>query len=185
MPFGRYLAIAAGFVALQAAALSAMGLPLICTCGHLDLWHGNPSGPETSQHLTDWYTVTHIVHGVGFYLLLWLVAPRLPVGVRFALAVGLEAAWEVIENTPFIMERYRQTALARGYFGDSVVNSVFDTVTAAAGFVLAHILPVWSTIVLVVAIELILALAIRDNLTLNIVQLIFQSDAINRWQGGG
>ncbi|MCT8974067.1 DUF2585 family protein [Microbaculum marinisediminis] len=180
-----WFALAAGFVALQGIALLALGLPLICTCGHLDLWHGNPSGPETSQHLTDWYTVTHLTHGIGFYLLLWLAAPRMSVAARFAIAVGLEAGWEVVENMPFIMERYRQTALARGYFGDSVVNSVFDTVTAAVGFALARILPVWTSIVLVVAIELILGLAIRDNLTLNIVQLIFQSDAISRWQVGG
>ena len=180
-----WFALAAGFVALQAIALLALGLPLICKCGHLDLWHGNPSGPETSQHLTDWYTVTHLTHGIGFYLLLWLAAPRMSVAARFAIAVGLEAGWEVVENMPFIMERYRQTALARGYFGDSVVNSVFDTVTAAVGFALARILPVWTSIVLVVAIELILGLAIRYNLTLNIVQLIFQSDAISRWQVGG
>ena len=180
-----YLAIAAGFVALQALILLAMGLPLICACGHVALWHANPSGPETSQHLTDWYTYTHVIHRIGFYLAVWLIAPRAPFAVRLALAIGLEAAWEVLENTPVIMDRYRQSALARGYFGDSVINSVFDTFAAGFGFVLARVLPVWSTVVLVIAMELFAVYVIRDNLALNIIQLIYPSEAISRWQEGG
>lgn len=171
-----------GVVMFQALILLWMGLPLVCTCGYIELWHGNPSGPETSQHLTDWYTYTHVLHGIGFYFLLWLIAPRMPFALRLALAVGLEAAWEVVENTPFVMERYRQSALARGYFGDSVVNSMFDTLAAALGVVLTRILPVWSITALAVAIELFLGYMIRDNLTLNIVQLIHPSEAISRWQ---
>jgi hypothetical protein len=120
----------AGIIPLQALALIALGLPAICKCGYVELWHGNPSGPETSQHLTDWYTYTHVIHGFGFYLLLWLVAPRTSFGVRLAIATGLEAGWELVENTSFIMERYRQSALARGYFGDSITNSVSDTLAA-------------------------------------------------------
>jgi hydrogenase/urease accessory protein HupE len=174
--------VAAGAVALQTLILLAMGHPLICACGHVALWHGNPSGPETSQHLTDWYSYTHVVHGLGLYLLLSLVAPRTPFGLRLALAIGLEAAWEVVENTPFVMERYRRSALARGYFGDSVVNSASDTLAMALGFVLARMLPAWSVVGLVVAIELVLGFMIRDNLTLNIVQLIHPSEAISHWQ---
>lgn len=184
-PSALLLAIAVGFIALQAIALLAMGHPAICTCGRIDLWHGNPSGPETSQHLTDWYTYTHVVHGFGFYLLLWLIAPRMPVLWRFVIAMGLEAGWEVIENTPFIMERYRESALARGYFGDSVVNSVADTLAAAIGFALARVLPVWSSVLLVAAAELFAAYMIRDNLILNIIQLIHPSELISRWQVGG
>ena len=179
------LAIAAGLIALQAAALLAMGHPVICTCGRIDLWHGNPSGPETSQHLTDWYTYTHVVHGFGFYLLLWLVAPRMPFLWRLVIAIGLEAGWEVIENTPLIMDRYRQSALARGYFGDSVVNSVVDTLAAVVGFALARILPVWLSVALVAGMELFAAYMIRDNLVLNIIQLIHPSEVISRWQTGG
>jgi hypothetical protein len=179
------LAIAAGLIALQAAALLAMGHPAICTCGRIDLWHGNPSGPETSQHLTDWYTYTHVVHGFGFYLLLWLIAPRMPFLWRLVIAIGLEAGWEVIENTPFIMDRYRQSALARGYFGDSVVNSVVDTLAAALGFTLARVLPVWVSVAFVVGLELFAAYMIRDNLILNIIQLIHPSEVISRWQTGG
>jgi hypothetical protein len=176
------LAIAAGFVALQAAALLAMGHPAICTCSRIDLWHGNPSGPETSQHLTDWYTYTHIVHGFGFYLLLWLIAPRMPFLWRLVIAIGLEAGWEVIENTPFIMDRYRQSALARGYFGDSIINSVVDTLAAMLGFALARVLPVWVSVALVAGMELFAAYMIRDNLILNIIQLIHPSEVISRWQ---
>lgn len=182
---GLYLAIAAGLVAVQALALLAMGLPAMCKCGYIALWHGNPSGPETSQHLVDWYTYTHVLHGIIFYLLLWLIAPRSSFGLRFAIAIGLEASWEIIENTPLVMERYRQSALARGYFGDSVVNSVFDTAAAAFGFVLARKLPVLVVVVLVIMSELFAGYMIRDNLTLNIIQLIYPSKTISKWQAGG
>ncbi len=179
------LLVVAVIVALQALALFAMGQPPICACGTIKLWHGLVSSAENSQQLTDWYTYSHVIHGLIFYFLLWLVAPSAPFGLRFALAIGIEASWEVFENTPFIINRYRQSALALGYVGDSIINSVFDTLAAAVGVVLARILPVWSTIALVIATELSLAYAIRDNLTLNIVQLIYPFEAISRWQTGG
>jgi hypothetical protein len=123
-----------------------------------------------------------VIHGFALYLLLWLIAPQMPIGQRLALAIGIEAAWEVIENTPFVMDRYRQSALARGYFGDSIINSVFDTVAAAVGFVLARGLPVWLSITMIAASELFLAYMIRDNLLLNIIQLIYPNDWISNWQ---
>jgi hypothetical protein len=172
-------------VAGQALVLLAFGLPAICKCGYVALWHGNPSGPETSQHLMDWYTYTHVIHGFGFYLLLWLIAPRMSFGLRLAIATGLEAGWEVIENTSFIMERYRQSALARGYFGDSIVNSVSDTLAAMLGFVLARQLPIWSTVALAIVMELFAAYMIHDNLTLNIIQLIHPNGVVSLWQAGG
>ena len=178
------LLAALGVVLLQAVVLLAMGQPPICTCGTISLWHGSASSSETSQHLTDWYTFSHVIHGFGFYLLLWLVAPRMPVALRLVLALGLEAGWEVLENTPFIIDRYRQSALARGYVGDSVLNSVGDTLAMALGFSLARILPVWGTVVLTVALELFVGVMIRDNLTLNIIQLIYPSEAISSWQAG-
>jgi hypothetical protein len=181
----RWLLAALSALAIQAFALWAMGLTLTCKCGWVALWHGNPSGPETSQHLTDWYTYTHVIHGFGFYFLLWLIAPRLPFGPRLAIAVGLESGWEVIENTPFVMDRYRQSALARGYFGDSVVNSLFDSLASAFGFILAYLLRVWQSVLLIVATELALGYMIRDNLTLNIIQLVYPSELISKWQGGG
>ena len=177
-------ALAVAFVVVQVFALWSMGLPVICSCGFVDLWHGNPSGPQTSQHLVDWYTYTHVIHGFGFYLLLWLIAPRMSFAMRLALAVGLEAGWEILENTPIVMERYRQSALARGYFGDSVVNSASDTVAMIVGFILARVLPVWASVGLVAAIELFLGFMIRDNFTLNVIQLIYPTEAISMWQSG-
>lgn len=179
---GTRIFIAVSLLAAQAAGLLAMGLPLFCACGSIALWHGNSSGPETSQHLTDWYTYTHVTHGFGFYLLLWVLIPNTSFGLRLLLAVGLEAGWEILENTPFVMDRYRQSALARGYFGDSVVNSIFDTLAMVFGFVLARLAPVWGGILIVVALELFLGLMIRDNLTLNVIQLIYPSELISNWQ---
>lgn len=184
-PIRVSLLIAAAFLALQATVLYAMGQPPICTCGSIRLWTGDVTGLENSQQLTDWYTYTHVVHGIGFYFLLWLIAPRMPIGMRFALTVGLEASWEIIENTPFIIDRYRQSALAQGYFGDSIVNSLVDTLAGAFGFVLARQLPPWSSVALVVVMEIFVGVMIRDNLTLNIIQLIHPNEAISHWQAGG
>jgi hypothetical protein len=179
---GTCLLVGGALIALQALVLFAMGQPPICTCGTIKLWNGLVSSPENSQQLTDWYTYTHVIHGFGLYFLLWLIAPRMPIGLRFVLAVGLEAGWEIIENTPFIIDRYRQSALAQGYVGDSIVNSVFDTLAGAFGFALARLLPVWSTVVLMIALELFVGFMIHDNLTLNIIQLIHPSVAISDWQ---
>jgi len=179
-----WIFIGACIVALQAAILLAMGQPPICACGTIKFWHGVVLSDENSQQLTDWYTFSHIIHGFGFYLLLWLIAPRTSVGLRLVLAIGLEAGWEILENSPIIIDRYRQQALAQGYIGDSVINSVFDTLAMTLGFVLARILPVWVTVALTVAMELFVGFMIRDNLTLNIIQLIYPSEAISSWQAG-
>jgi hypothetical protein len=181
----RLFVICGGVLALQALVLFAMGQPPICECGYVALWHGAASGPETSQQLIDWYTYTHVIHGIAFYLILWLAAPGLSIGLRFVLALGLEAGWEIFENTPFIINRYRESALAQGYFGDSVINSVSDTFATGFGFMLARILPVWFIVLGVIAAELLSAYMIRDNLMLNIVQLVYPSEAISNWQAGG
>jgi len=181
---GTCLLVWSALIAVQALVLTAMGQPLICACGYVRLWGGLTAGPEMSQHLTDWYTYSHVIHGIGFYFVLWLIAPRTPVTVRFMLALAFEASWEVIENTPFIIDRYRQLALAQGYFGDSIINSVGDMMAAAFGFILAQALPVWGTVVLTVSIELFLAYMIHDNLTLNLIQLIYPTEAVSLWQAG-
>ena len=178
------LLIALTLVAAQALTLWLMGQPPICKCGTLRLWSGDIWSAENSQQLTDWYTSSHLLHGVLFYALLWLVAPRTPVAVRFLLAIGLEVSWELLENSPLMIERYRKSALAQGYSGDSIVNSVSDTLSAALGFAAARALPVRLTVVLVIVIEVTVGYVIRDNLTLNVVQLVHPSELISQWQTG-
>ena len=161
-----------------------MGRHPICTCGSVDLWVGARDSPKTSQMLVDWYSLSHIVHGLLFYGLLWLAARRWPVGQRFLAAVLIEASWEVIENTPMVIDRYRQTAAALGYNGDSVLNSVSDVLMMCIGFLAARKLPVWASVALVVVLEIVPLFVIRDNLTLNIINLIAPNAAIAAWQAG-
>jgi hypothetical protein len=134
--------------------------------------------------LADWYSLSHVVHGLLFYALLWLIARRLPVGTRFLIALLIEASWEVIENTPMVIDRYRATTAALGYTGDSVVNSLSDILMMALGFILARKLTPWVSIVLLVTLELVPLLVIRDNLTLNVIALIAPNHAIQAWQAG-
>lgn len=181
---GTCLLVGAAFIAVQALVLFAMGQPLICACGYVRLWGGITSGPEISQQLTDWYTYSHVIHGIGFYFALWLIVPRAPVAVRFILALAFEVSWEIFENTPFIIDRYRQSALAQGYFGDSIINSVGDTIASAFGFLLARTLPAWGAVALAISVELFTLYMIGDNLTLNVIQLIHPNDAIFHWQAG-
>jgi hypothetical protein len=182
---GRTYAVAAVAITAVAAAVElAMGRLLLCRCGYLKFWHGVVYSSENSQHLTDWYTFTHILHGVGFYFLLWLVFRRVHVGVRFLMAVALESAWEIAENSPFIIDRYRTSTISLDYYGDSVVNSVADVVAMMVGFAIAGTAPVWTSVVLFVGAEAALAWMIRDNLTLNILMLIRPIEAVKRWQLG-
>jgi hypothetical protein len=184
-PLAIIVALALTIAGAQAAILFAMGQPAICACGYVKLWHGTASSPETSQHISDWYTFSHVLHGVIFYALLQLLFPRAPTGVLFLAALVIEAAWEIAENTPMIVDRYRQLALAQGYSGDSVLNSVFDLIAAAVGFLIARYAPVWATVFMSVVFEVGVGFAIRDNLTLNVIQLIYPLEAITRWQAGG
>jgi hypothetical protein len=179
----QWLAIAI-FVA-AAAVLLAMGRHPICTCGAIDLWVGGRDSPKTSQMLADWYSFSHIVHGLIFYAALWLVARRWPVEWRLVVALLVEAAWEVTENTPWIINRYREQTAALGYSGDSVLNSMSDIAMMCIGFLAARKLPVWAAVLLVVALELIPLLVIRDNLTLNVWNLLAPNPAIQAWQAGG
>lgn len=168
--------------AVAAAVLVAMGRDVICTCGSVDLWVGERDSSRTSQMIADWYSLSHIAHGLIFYAALWLVARNWPVSTRFLVAMAVEATWEVAENTPWVIDRYRETTAALGYTGDSVVNSMSDIAMMALGFLAARKLPLWGAIFLLVLIELIPLLVIRDNLTLNVWMLLWPNDLIGSWQ---
>lgn len=176
-------------VALVIAVICAAGLwefasgrPPICPCGRIALWAGEVHGPENSQMVADWYSLSHIVHGFLFYGALWLVARRLPVGTRLVIAVLVEAFWEVLENSPIIIDRYRAVTLAFGYSGDSILNSMSDIGFMIVGFLVAALIPVWTSVAVVIALELIALVAIRDNLTLNVLMLLYPLDAVREWQ---
>jgi hypothetical protein len=181
----RRAAVTAFLIIAAAATIElAMGRHPICTCGTVELWVGARDSPKTSQMLADWYSLSHIVHGLLFYALLWLVLRRRAVEWRFVAALLIEAAWEVVENTPLVIDRYRETTAALGYSGDSVVNSVSDMLMMCVGFLLARKLPLPATVSLLVLLEIVPLLVIRDNLTLNIWNLIASNAAVAAWQAG-
>jgi len=167
---------------LSVAILWAMGRPPICTCGEVTLW--GRVGPAQSQMLADWYSPSHVIHGFLFYAILRWLRPKSAIEHRFLIAAIVEAGWEVIENTPMVIDRYREATVALGYTGDSILNSASDIAMMALGFLFARRLPLWASVAIVIAMELIALVVIRDNLTLNVWMLLAPNEAIKAWQAG-
>jgi hypothetical protein len=165
-----------------AAILLAMGRPPICTCGTVALW--GPVGPMQSQMLVDWYSPSHVVHGFLFYAALHLAARSWPVERRFLIALFVETAWEVIENTPAVIDHYREATIALGYSGDSILNNLSDIAMMVVGFLAARRLPLWASVAIVLLLEIVPLVVIRDNLALNVWMLLAPTDAIRDWQAG-
>lgn len=168
----------------QAVTLYLMGRVPICECGYIKLFEPGVNTPGNSQHVGDWYTPSHIIHGFLFYLLTWAVMRGTSLGARLSLAAVIEIAWEILENSPVIIDRYRSETMAVGYTGDSVLNSVMDTVFMALGFLFAARAPVWLTIVVAIILELFTGWLIQDNLALNVLMLAWPVEAVKVWQAG-
>ena len=153
--------------------------------GRFGLWEGNIWSSEQSQRVADPYTFSHLIHGMLFYGFLWLVARRLPVRYRFIGALLLEAGWEILENSPLIINRYREVTISLGYVGDSILNSLSDIFFAGLGFIFSWRARLWVIIRTIVAMEIGTLIWVRDNLTLNIIMLTYPLDAIIKWQSAG
>jgi hypothetical protein len=155
-----------------------------CACGYIRAWSGDINSADNSQHFFDPYTFTHLLHGFMFIALVHLLWPRMPEVWKIVSALSVEALWEVIENSAFVIERYRAETIAIGYTGDTILNSFGDILACGLGVVVARKLGVARTLVLAGLLEVVLLIFIRDGLLLNIIMLIYPIEALKVWQAG-
>ena len=191
LPHRRAIVATVAVCLLVLGILLAMGRPPICACGTVKLWHGVVQSAENSQHIADWYSASHVIHGLLFYFFAWVLWVRwrlfggVPARYALPIAVAFEAFWEILENSPMIIERYRAVTVSFGYVGDSIINSLSDIGWMVIGFLLASRLPVWVSVALALALELATLILIRDNLTLNVLMLVWPMDSVRQWQALG
>jgi len=152
--------------------------------GSLKFWISDAWGGDNSQQFTDPYSFSHILHGILFFGALWYFRKYISLGWRFVIAIGVEALWEILENTQMVIDRYREATAALGYTGDTIVNCLGDLVSCGLGFIIAYYLGLWRSIALFLLIELVLILTIKDSLLINIIMIIYPLDAIKNWQTG-
>ena len=175
--------MAALLLAIHVTTLHLLGQPWIAADGVVRLWESDPFSPRMSQELADWYSFSHIIHGfLFFWLTRWLV-PRLPLAARLLICMGVEIGWEIAENSPFVINQYRKQALAAGYVGDSILNSVSDVVMMCTGFLIASRLRARYVIALALAFEIMTAVVIHDGLFFNVLNFVYPVQAIHDWQG--
>lgn len=171
-------------VLVLAILLRTQGRLWFCECGQIFLWVSGAWSSNTSQHLFDPYSFTHFLHGFLFYWLILLIFPKFSREWQLWIAVAMESGWELIENSSFIIERYRETTAALGYYGDTIFNSFGDVLSCGIGFAVARTLGLTRSLIVFLLIEAVLLFWIRDSLLLNILMLIYPLDSIKHWQTG-
>ena len=191
LPDRRGVILSLAMAAAIAGILLGMGRVPICECGTIKLWHGVVQSSENSQHIADWYSFSHVIHGLLFYFFAhllwrrWKLLGGKPAIWALPIAVAFEGFWELLENSPLIIDRYRAVTVSFGYSGDSVLNSLSDLGFMALGFWIASRLPWKASLAMAIVFELFTLFMIRDNLTLNVLMLVWPLDAVRAWQAGG
>lgn len=181
----RPIAFVFALTVIAVVYVRGLGRVWWCACGQWYPVSLNVNSMHNSQHLLDAYSLSHVLHGILFFGLLWPLRGRINLGWRFAIAAAIEIGWEMMENSPIIIDRYRTATMALGYTGDSIVNTLGDIASFLVGFWIAKKVGLWWSVILFIVVELAMLWWMRDNLTLNVLMLLWPIDAIRQWQSGG